>query len=602
MAALALLAGMAVTAGPASAATAGVFSASPKSGSTVSGAIVWEAGAKKPSAISRVDFLVDGKLRWTDRYAPFTYGGDGGRLDTRDLANGNHTLKVTAHETNGSRGSATAKIVVRNTVDKTAPAAPSGLRVVSASTAGIDVAWSAATDPSGIAGYRVFLDGVAAGDVTTTGRSFTGLACGSAHTVAVDAVDGAGNRSARASITASTAACPAPPPPPSVVLPPAPLPEPPPPVPPAPEPPAPEPPAPVPPTPEPPPAGVASVFVAPGGSDAAACTAGAPCASLDRAYRVADPGDVVQVAAGSYGSQTIALDATKTSSADVVIRPAAGAAVNLSYLRVYGRHVEVRGVTTNGWYLYPGAKDVTLRDVVSNEAAFITSADDVSIVGGEIRGVDSRDGLQVKVASSGYAEPRNLLIDGLFIHDITRVSDPTSHVECVQFTAGVGVTIRNSRFLDCGTQGVFFKEGLGGQIDDVMIENNFFGKLSGYNTLIFDDGVSRMTARYNSFAKAPRLGSGTGTSAITAYGNAGELASCGSGVTYRYNVWSGAACGTGDLKASPGFVNADGFDLRLAAGSAAIDRGDPANRPASDIFGTARPKGGAPDAGAHELS
>ena len=689
VAALALVAGLGHVS-DAEAATAGIHHLSPTSGSTVSGTVVWEAAAKRSSVVTRVDFRLDGRLVWTERTAPFRYGDDRGELDTTTLSNGSHTLKVTAYEKRGRRGSATAKVTVENAArDTTPPSTPSGLTVTGASGSRISVSWSPSSDAVGVAGYRVALDGAAAGDTTGTGTSFADLACGTSHQVAVDAFDAAGNRSAKATLSASTSPCPPPPPPP--------------PPPPAAEPAAPlggisaplagavvsgsipflvdaDPslvarvdmyvngglvasektapygfggsdgapgldttgfadgtarlravivgtdgrqeasevpvtianlsgaPAPTPgPDPEPEPApppstGTASVFVATSGSDANACTAPAPCASFERAYTVARPGDVVQVADGSYGHQTIPLQAAKTSSQDVVIRPAAGASVTLSYLSVYGRHVEIRDMRTGGFYVRPGAADLTLRDVVSTDASFITSADDVSLIGGEIRNADSRDGLQVKMAGGGAHEPTNLLIDGVYIHDITRVSDPTAHTECIQFTAGRNVTIRNSRFVACSTQGVFFKEGLGGQIDGVLVENNWFGKIAGQNTLIFDDGVSNMTARYNSFAQPPRLGGGVGTANLVAYGNAGVMGSCGVGVSYRYNVWSGVACSSTDVKSSPGFVSEAGFDLRLAAGSSAIDRGDPSVHPATDMFGAGRPKGGRADAGAHELT
>src|SRR5205823_13030438 len=41
----------------------------------------------------------------------------------------------------------------------------------------------------------------------STSYTFSGLMCGTSYTLAVDAYDGAGNRSAKSSITASTAAC-----------------------------------------------------------------------------------------------------------------------------------------------------------------------------------------------------------------------------------------------------------------------------------------------------------------------------------------------------------------------------------------------------------
>ena len=198
--------------------------------------------------------------------------------------------------------------------------------------------------------------------------------------------------------------------------------------------------------------------------------------------------------------------------------------------------------------------------------------------------------------------PTDILLDGVYIHDVVSNQDPSAHSECIQFTAGIRVAIRNSRFVGRSTQGVFFKEDVGGVIDTVLVENSWFGKISGVNTLIFDDGVSNLVARYNSFAQAPRLGGGVGTSNIQAYGNVGVLSGCGDGVSYRRNVWSGVKCGSSDVVAQPGFVNLNGFDLRLASNSPAVNRGDPASYPEIDIFGTPRPLGGAPDAGAVEAS
>src|SRR3954453_14933307 len=99
----------------------------------------------------------------------------------------------------------------------------------------------------------------------------------------------------------------------------------------------------------------ASVFVATTGSDSAPCTQAAPCQTFNRAYRVAGPGQVVEVAAGTYGEQILERDATKTSDADVFFRPAAGAAVSTGEL-TFGRdtndlgalHMEVRDMRVDG--------------------------------------------------------------------------------------------------------------------------------------------------------------------------------------------------------------------------------------------------------------
>lgn len=466
-------------------AKAGVRTFAPKAKRAVlRGDRVWTAKVRRPGMIRRVEFRINGKLRWATKKAPFRYRGKRGVLDTTRLKNGKHKLKVTAVQKNGRRGSSTRIVRVHNAAPSLAPAAVP-----------------------------------AAAPVASTE-------------------------------------------------------------------------APLPP---------ATRFVAPGGNDAGDCALGRPCGSVARAYQAATLGEVIEVAGGNYGGQSVGSHSAKpVGSTPVVVRAAAGQAVTFGGLDVDAADVEFRGVTTRGWMIREGAHNVTMRNVVSTGGTWITSADNVKILGGEIRNADSVDGLQVKASSADAREPHGLLIDGLYIHDITRTGKPTAHVECVQFTAGRDVIIRNSRFNNCGTQGVFFKEGLGGQIDNVLVENSWFGKLEGYYTLIFDDGVSRMVARYNSFAQAPRFGSSSGTSGIEAYGNAGVLSSCGTGVAYRNNVWTGAVCGPGDVAADPQFVNAGGFDLRPSPGSPVVGRGDPAAHPPTDIFGVARGHRGAPTAGAVE--
>src|SRR6186713_2806737 len=76
----------------------------------------------------------------------------------------------------------------------------------------------------------------------------------------------------------------------------------------------------------------ASLFVAQSGSDSGSCRHSRPCRTLGYAYRQAGPGEIVQVAGGSYGGQTIPVDGSKSSKRDVVIRPAPRAKVRLAWL------------------------------------------------------------------------------------------------------------------------------------------------------------------------------------------------------------------------------------------------------------------------------
>lgn len=87
------------------------------------------------------------------------------------------------------------------------PAAPGGLTVTGRTRTSLSLAWQPPAGAAAPAGYDVSLDGGAVRAVTDTATSFDGLACGSAHTVAVAARDAAGARSAAATLSASTAAC-----------------------------------------------------------------------------------------------------------------------------------------------------------------------------------------------------------------------------------------------------------------------------------------------------------------------------------------------------------------------------------------------------------
>ena len=63
---------------------------------------------------------------------------------------------------------------------------------------------------------------------------------------------------------------------------------------------------------------------------------------------------------------------------------------------------------------------------------------------------------------------------------------------------------------------------------------------------------------------------------------------------------SNTTCGSTDRRAPSGFRDPARLDLRLRAGAAAIDRGDPKSFPLVDIELQRRPWGRAPDAGADE--
>jgi len=360
-----------------------------------------------------------------------------------------------------------------------------------------------------------------------------------------------------------------------------------------------------------------SLYISPTGSDAAPCTRQEPCATFARAYLVARPGQVVELADGTYnGIQEIPFDAKKTSASDVVFRPAAGATARLANgIDVYGRHVTLQGLTIDTvLYVKCGAEDVTLRG--SKAAAFfIRPARGVSLINDEF-------GPVVNVSSTiGPSQdcpqpPSEVLLDHVYMHDVYTVPHNSQHIECLMVNLVDGLTIRNSRFQRCEDYDILFKRDFGDiNISNVALENNWFDVPypDGWTAVAFSDpanaSYTNVLIRGNSFNAGllPVGGPGVVVSRFRIIGNVGTSISVVGdpchypGLTRAYNVWADSRrCNSTEKRAPTGFVNAKGFDLHLARGAAAINRGDPKSYPLRDIDGQRRPIGKRPDAGADE--
>ena len=74
----------------------------------------WIARPKGATRIVTVEFLIDGKVRWIEREAPYTYGDDGNWLVTSALTPGAHRFTVRARAANGTTAQQTtsARVLV----------------------------------------------------------------------------------------------------------------------------------------------------------------------------------------------------------------------------------------------------------------------------------------------------------------------------------------------------------------------------------------------------------------------------------------------------------------------------------------------------------
>ena len=92
--------------------------------------------------------------------------------------------------------------------DTTPPSAPSNLQVSVSDQSSLTLTWSASSDNVAVVGYDVSLNGSRVNSVPQTSYRFTGLTCGTSHTLGVAAFDAAGNHSSVRTLTTATAPCP----------------------------------------------------------------------------------------------------------------------------------------------------------------------------------------------------------------------------------------------------------------------------------------------------------------------------------------------------------------------------------------------------------
>ena len=121
---------------------------------------------------------------------------------------GVYTLGVAAYDAAGNVSAvASSDQQTQQCTDTTAPSTPTGLATSAVGQTSITVTWTASTDNVFVSGYGAYRGGSAVGSSATASYAFTGLACGTTYTLAIDAYDAAGNRSAQVTLSATTSVC-----------------------------------------------------------------------------------------------------------------------------------------------------------------------------------------------------------------------------------------------------------------------------------------------------------------------------------------------------------------------------------------------------------
>jgi hypothetical protein len=97
----------------------------------------------------------------------------------------------------------------RSDADHRYPNPPTDVEIVGASSTSLAVAWKAGHGRIA-RGFALFRDGQSVASTAETSYTFTGLSCGTAYTLGIEAFDSAGNHSEPVSVIAAPDACPAP--------------------------------------------------------------------------------------------------------------------------------------------------------------------------------------------------------------------------------------------------------------------------------------------------------------------------------------------------------------------------------------------------------
>ncbi|MGC2374768.1 MAG: hypothetical protein WA484_12925, partial [Solirubrobacteraceae bacterium] len=322
------------------------------------------------------------------------------------------------------------------------------------------------------------------------------------------------------------------------------------------------------------------LFISPAGSDSSPCTQAQPCLTMSHAYREAEPGQTVQMLAGSYPGQSIASDSSKTSSSDVVFMPAEGASVQVTgTIHVFASHVTIENITVQDVVMgnydqtagRPDPTDITLQNLTGRNFE-IDSTTNVTVEGGSwgpasaCGGPDGGNNNSIRQPTS--TAPANILIDNTVIHDVQSYNLVNCHIEGLAIFAGTNVTVSNSKFYGNSVYDIFIQSNSGGHPDNITLSNNWLATAvdnsgangqavgSGNGIALGSELSADVTVDGNHFNDALNLNDAGDISSFTnvhVHGNVGIMPynnyPCGSlsGIEWSENIWQNDKCASSDV-------------------------------------------------------
>ena len=240
----------------------------------------------------------------------------------------------------------------------------------------------------------------------------------------------------------------------------------------------------------------ATIYVAPGGAGDGS-SAASPKPSIAAAYAIANQGDIIQMAAGTYTSMpnVPAKAATATWTQNVTVQPAPGATVTVNGTQclIYGERITLKGLTLRSRIAARrGSNYFIMENCFSQldpgQVSSLTVGGDHCIIRNNIfdGGTGDADGL---VIASGSPTLRcsDILIEDNIIRNYVYAAGGL-HEDGIQMYDTMNVTIRRNYITNVGNSAIIFSGGSGNQnMDNVLIENNFISKGAGASSSITMD-------------------------------------------------------------------------------------------------------------------
>ena len=313
----------------------------------------------------------------------------------------------------------------------------------------------------------------------------------------------------------------------------------------------------------------------------AAYSDAAACASLNAAYQAASAGDLVQVTAGSYPSQSISPKASAAAPA-VVIEAAAGATVVIKELDITAswltlRNMTVQPVAGRGGNdkiidINRGSRQLTLDNVdldgringvrqVRDGLGISGDTDYVTVKNSDLCCIQDQKLIQIQTYGTSVQNP-HLTLARNTIHDDWQ-TDSSKHLECLWLEGISDFLLDGNHFYDCALNAILANADEGGTYANWTITNNVFEAAdTGVGGIPPDiDGCaathtkSNWLIAYNYIARGFALTTttcGGNLSWLTMRGNIGAAGdtSCGSGATWEYNIWAQRKCSSSDTQNS----------------------------------------------------